>query len=454
MTTKTLGPVLLLGADPYVLRACESNEIEAIMLYGSALKDLGLPAIPKCVTPIFAENHRNPESILAALQRNGLQDLRPAAVHTTGEYSLVAAAVLSRVFDCPGMRPETAVRFRDKAVQKDVVRRAGIPVAQVQVIDDIHFLDEDLSLRHDRSVVKPIAGGASRLTTAVGSMEELDAISRRYRAQGTSARTFVLEEFIQGEEWFVDGIVFNGKVVFWSLGAYGNPLLFAVTNQIPPVMRRLDPNKDSWQHALAEPVIIDSLKALGLLNGVFHLELFFNPDSGVVLFSECAARRGGGLVQEDVHCKFNVDLAEAALMCALERDINLNVHIRSGVVGSTYTMTSSGTIMRYPLAKEVMARPGVEFVSFELPFGFSMAGNPDDTATRVASVMLLAASKDEFDRRSKELHTWFQQRLVAAPHQTSMRELKEWQRKNWPERAFEEVLYSPFRSIITFPMHP
>ena len=43
---------------------------------------------------------------------------------------------------CRGMPPEVAVRFRDKWLQKEVIRAAGLRTARSDVMEDIAYPDE------------------------------------------------------------------------------------------------------------------------------------------------------------------------------------------------------------------------------------------------------------------------------------------------------------------------
>ncbi|WP_435208460.1 ATP-grasp domain-containing protein [Streptomyces sp. bgisy034] len=441
MTESPRGPVLLIGADPYVLRACEEHGIEAIVLYGSYLRDSGLPKLPDCVTPVFAENHQDPESVLAALHRRGLGRIQPAGVYTSVEFAVTDAAVLASVYDCVSVDPHTMIALRDKSVQKRLIREAGIPVADLHVIEDIHQLSGDFALPFDRGVLKPIAGGSTALTSTVTCLSDVVEASRRYRERKTSWRTFAYESFVSGEEWFVDGYVVDGKPVFWSLGTYNEPCLSLIENAVAPVMRRFDPSEDTDRFALARPVVEAALQALGLKQSVFHMELFHDLETGRIAFGECAARRGGGLVQEEVHCKFGVDLAAAGLLCAIGRNPEQQVSVRPDVIGTALFSPQPGTLLDSPTAAEMLQFPGVEFATMEMPIGTTPGTR--DTSTHQGAVLLAAPSVTEFDKRVAEVRSWYAERTTVLPPSLRKEELKQWQRRIWPDRDFDNPLYTP-----------
>jgi biotin carboxylase len=439
MTNRRLS-VLLLGGDRYMLRACEQYEIDAVVVRGSADRDKWTMQIPPPMTALPVDDHRSAEAILMALHRAGLGERRFDAIQTTDERSLVTASVLGLLLGSRVVDSGTAVLFRDKSLQKDRVRAAGIPVARTTVIDDVYYVD-DVSLDFGAAILKPIAGAGTKLTSLVRNVEELRAASRRYREQLIAPRTFVLEEYMEGEEWVADGVVWEGELQFLAMGTYADPCLSAVTERRPLTMRRFDPVTEAWVYERAEPVIRDALAALGLSAGVFHMELFHREEHGRVVFSECAARRGGALTHEEVLCKFNVDLGEAALMCAIGRQPDLNIKVRPEVVGAAYLPGRSGTLISCPSPAELMDQPNVEFARIETPFGTQLSGIVTDTSQRLGQLLLAADSVEQLATRVEELRAWFDQRLVVAGPGLTNNERRSWQRQNWPAADFRDLLY-------------
>jgi biotin carboxylase len=434
------GPVLLIDVDHYALRVCEERGLEAVLMYSAATRDRGLPELPACVTPIFIENH-DVESVLAGLRRHGLHTIRPAGVYTFNEWAVTLAAVLATLFDCASTDPHTAIGLRDKSVQKELIRKAGIPTADVQVIEDIHNLPEDFSLPSGPGVVKPIAGGGSGRTFTVDGVADVGRASVRYRQQRTSSRTFVYESFVAGEEWLVDGFVVDGELAFASLATYNDPCLSALENSLSVVTRRFDPVEDREYFELAMPIVKAALSALNLTDAVFHMELFRDPDTGRLIFGECAARRGGGLIQEEVAYKFGIDLAEAGLACALGQDPRQQVRPRPGVVGSVLLAPQPGTLMDGPTPMEMMALPGVEFATMEMSIGTTSAPIRGDLGSIRGTAMIVANTVDEFDKRVNEVCRWYAENSKTLPHDLLKVEREQWQRQAWPDRNFDKPLY-------------
>ncbi|MFI8106526.1 acetyl-CoA carboxylase biotin carboxylase subunit family protein [Streptomyces sp. NPDC086023] len=432
--------VLLLGSARYTVEACVRLGIDAVIVSGARENDAGLAAHGQ-PTVLRVDDQASPEAVLGALHRAGLAQRTFDAVVTSDEFALVTAGLIAEHLGCRAIDARTALRFRDKYLQKALVAEAGIDTARVRVIEDVHDVSAVTELPSTSAVLKPVAGASTRLTAVVDSVAELHELSHRYRAAGTSERTFVLEEFIGGEEWIADGIVFDGEVLFWSLGAYGDPCLTALDEGVPLWMRRIDPDTEQWRYEKAEPVVLGALRALGLTHGVFHMELFHDPVTGRLAFGECGARRGGAFIQEEVQAKFGVDLGEAMLLCALGRRPELNVKVRPGIVGAAYLPGRPGVLIDLPSAADLMALPGVAYARVEVPVGTVWSGGAAGTDQRAAQILAVAGSEAELRQRFAEARQWFDERLIVAPHPATPRELRSWQRNTWPQSDLGDRLW-------------
>lgn len=433
--------LLILAPDRYVLRACRKLGVPHVVVFGARHRDLGFQEIPAPAIPVFCEDHHKPEAILTALHRAGFGDRQFTAVQTTIEPLLITASVLGRALGARAISPSTAVLFRDKFLQKQRIADAGLATARSIVIEDLFALEPDFVMPFERAVLKPVTGLATQTTSAVDGLDDLLATARRYRQQRISARTFVLEEFISGDEWTADGVVSDGELLFYGLGRYEQPCLTTLQENAPLSMRKFDPETESRAYQAADDMVRKAIGALGLTDGVFHMELFHDPGSGRVVFSECAARRGGALTEEEILAKFGVDLGEAAVQCALGWKPELDVRVRAGTVGSVYFTSRPGTLASCPTPAELTEIPDVSFARIELPIGYRMAGAADSTTTRIGMAMINAADPASLEQRRAEILQWFNERVVVIPPASTSAELREWGRRAGTADEFADVLY-------------
>jgi hypothetical protein len=183
------------------------------------------------------------------------------------------------------------------------------------------------------------------------------------------------------------------------------------------------------------------LRALGLRSGVFHMELFHDPQTGEITFSECAARRGGGTIHEELQAKFGVNLGESAVLCALGRRPEPPAKVDPRVIGGAYLQGRPGILVQCPTPAEVMARPGVLFARIERPYGMRLSGDLTGTNDRLGQVLIAAGSAAEFTQRLAGLRAWFGERVIVIPEGATNRELRAWQRETWPSADFTDTFW-------------
>ncbi len=236
--------ILNLGVDRYVLRACQRHAAETVALCAPEPWDFG-PTVPEeGVRILRADDTGNAESVLGTLYRAGLGEHRFSAVHSGEEFGLVTAGLIARQLGCSGIDPVVALHFRDKALQKSRVREAGLSTAATIVIDDIHDVGHLADTPFARSVLKPLSYGGTGYTATVSDHAGLEELSREFRSGQLDRRTFLLEEYMEGEEWIADGVVFDGEVLFFALGKYGEPCLDAMRGQRPLWVRAMDAGRE------------------------------------------------------------------------------------------------------------------------------------------------------------------------------------------------------------------
>lgn len=441
MTSGQRPSILMLGTDRYTMRACLTRDIDAVVICGPAGRDNGFVPVPEGLRALPVDDQSSVDAIMTALHRAGLDNHRFTGIQTTDEWAIIPGSLLALYLGCDFLDPATAVHFRDKSLQKLRIRAAGLKVAQVTVIDDIHDVSGIGELPYPKAVLKPVAGAATIHTSVIGSVADLRARSESYRRAKTAQRTFALEEFIAGEEWVADGVVFDGELEFCSIGTYADPCVVTVDRGLPLSIRRFDPDRNQAYFERSLPLVRRALRALGLRSGVFHMELFHDPETGEITFSECAARRGGGLVHEELQAKFQVRLGESAVLCALGQRPEPPGKVDPRVIGGAYLLGRPGVLLRCPTPAEVTERPGVLFARVERPYGMRLSGEVTGTNDRIGQVLLAADSEEEFTLQLAEVRAWFDQRVVVVPEGALNRELRAWQRQTWPDTDFSDAFW-------------
>jgi biotin carboxylase len=220
----------------------------------------------------------------------------------------VPLAIARQRLGIPGMEPQTAHNFRDKSQMKDVLRAAGLPCAGHRLVDGIAAAQAFVAEVGFPLVAKPPAGAGARETFRLDSAGDLaDWLST---APPTPERPVLLEEFLTGEELTFDSVTIGGQVVWASIAHYLPTPLEVLHNPWMQWVVLLPREIDGPEYAPIRKAGPAALSALGLRDGLTHLEWFRRPDGGIAI-SEVAARPPGAQITSMISYVHDFDLYEA-----------------------------------------------------------------------------------------------------------------------------------------------
>ena len=206
------------------------------------------------------------------------------------EHLQVPLAEVRRRLGIPGMGPEAARNFRDKARMKDVLRAAGVPCARHALAASEREVRAFAAEVGFPIVCKPPAGAGAKATFRVDGDAALDEALRF--ARPTPEEPVLLEEFIAGEEHSFDSVVVGGHPVWHSLTRYFPGPLEVLHHPWIQWVVVLPREVDDPAYDDIRRIAFRAVGALGLETGLSHLEWFRRPD-GSVAVSEVGARPPG-----------------------------------------------------------------------------------------------------------------------------------------------------------------
>jgi carbamoylphosphate synthase large subunit len=208
----------------------------------------------------------------------------------------------------PGMRPEAAHNFRDKARMKDLLQEHGLPCARHRLC---HSAPQAIDFGQSSGyplVVKPPAGAGAKNTFRVENERELEGYLRTMPP--SAANPVLLEEFLVGREFSFDSVTLNGEHLLHSVTAYTpTPLEVMQTPWIQwTVMLPRDISGPEYE-AIHEagPRVLD---LLGMDTGITHME-WFQREDGSIAISEVAARPPGAQFTTLLSYAYDLDFYKA-----------------------------------------------------------------------------------------------------------------------------------------------
>ncbi len=218
------------------------------------------------------------------------------------EFDVETAAILREHLRVPGMGQTSARYFRDKLAMRTRAASQGLPIPAFIHVLNHRKLNEFMERIPAPWVLKPrsIAGsiGIKKLHNAGEFWEAVNAL-------GDQQSFYLLEQYIPGEIYHVDAIIYDRKVVFSVASKYGRPPMEVSQSGDVFTTRTLAPgsSEELELRALNEQVLL----ALGMLRGVSHSE-FIRGHDGKLYFLETAARVGGAHISELVEAATEINL--------------------------------------------------------------------------------------------------------------------------------------------------
>jgi D-alanine-D-alanine ligase-like ATP-grasp enzyme len=263
-----------------------------------------------------------------------------------------------------GLNAESARNFRDKHRMKRVLREAGIPVARQARItgptDALRFVSEV----GYPIVVKPLDGAGAKNTMRVVDDEELYVALERLLP--SEARPAQAEEFVRGEEHTFETAVIGGRPA-WHSSTYYLPGPLAVLENPWMQYCLLLPRERTEPHVEAfRGINADALAALGMRNGLAHMEWFLTG-SGRAIVSEVGARPPGANIMMITGCAHEVDLW--AMWARLQVERAWDIPERKYAAGCAFLRAQGRgqSVARITGLEQVQERVGQWVVTSKLP---------------------------------------------------------------------------------------
>ncbi|MFB5855327.1 acetyl-CoA carboxylase biotin carboxylase subunit family protein [Stenotrophomonas maltophilia] len=228
------------------------------------------------------------------------------SISTLGESSIEFVADLRQALGIGGLHAEEAKLHRDKVAMKTHLRAAGM-----RVPDWVEATDTEAALALagavDQVVMKPRDGQGSRQVTFLRGKDAVSKALQRCR----NPENFEIEEYIEGCLYHTNSIVIDGQPRFTAIAQYVPGMGNIDYTQGSPFVCLMEPEGEL--HTRLLEFSCRAIEALGLRNGVTHMELFHSSDDEIV-FCETAIRPGGGGIVHMIEAQYGINMSFAALL--------------------------------------------------------------------------------------------------------------------------------------------
>ncbi len=217
--------------------------------------------------------------------------------------------------------PEDAVCQQLKTAMKRRMADAGVRTADFRVARSLEEAEAAWEFFGRDCMVKMVDYSASanvyRVTTHQQLVEAWEAIlSNRWSVvvPFPLAREAILEEFIDGSELSAEGYIQGERIVILNYCEKVTETNFVVVGHLLPALLSVE------QESVLEETIKKCVRALGIRNSVFHIEVHMRQ--GLPYVIECAARPPGQHIVELISRCYGHDLMEISIAAAAGKSVS------------------------------------------------------------------------------------------------------------------------------------
>ncbi len=218
------------------------------------------------------------------------------------EFDLEVAALLREHMRLPGMGESLTRHFRDKLAMRVRARQCGVAVPEF--ISIFNYDDIRSFLQHTPGpwLLKPRTNASA---IGIRKIETADALWAILEELGDLQSHYLLERFIPGDIFHVEGITWDGRPLFSSAYQYGQPPMETMHQGGVFSTRGLDRESSETLGLIGMHTHV--IESLGLISGVTHTEFIRASSNGGFYFLETAARVGGAHIADVVEAASGIN---------------------------------------------------------------------------------------------------------------------------------------------------
>ncbi len=219
------------------------------------------------------------------------------------EFDLEMASALREHLRIPGMGETTVRYFRDKLAMRMLAREKGILVPDFVPILNRERISEFLDRVPPPWILKPRHSASA---IGIKKLHGRDDVWRVIDELQDKQSYHLLEQFVEGDVFHVDAVVWQRDIAFAEAHGYMRPPFDVYHGGGLFCTRTLD--RGSAESRSLKDLNGAVVSSLGLVRGVVHTEFIRGRADGRFYFLETAARVGGAYIAETVEAATGVNL--------------------------------------------------------------------------------------------------------------------------------------------------
>lgn len=416
----TSGAIVRIVSHPRILLIAPHNSYR-IAPYIEAAQQLKLDVLVvsqgqySLVSEVAAGVHVDFQDMELALQqiKEAIQEYPVSGVVGTDDLTVLLASQIGESLGLAHNPPEAALLSRRKDLARAQLKTADVPVPEHVRIQLAQHIQQAENIQYP-CVVKPVSLSGSRGVIRANNSqqfskacERISIILSKEQQLPEEERDYVLvEEFISGLEFAVEGLLKNGQLQVLALFDKPDPLegpYFEETYYITP--SRLEPR---LQDRIIQ-CVSDACRAYGLVEGPVHAEVRLKDESPWIM--EVAARTIGGQCAKLIEFGTGRSLEEMVLLHAVGNP--LPVRNEQGAAGVLMIpIPRAGILRRVEGLMQALDVPFIEDIEISVREGYELVPLPEGSSY-LGFIFASAPSPGKVEKALRKAHSCL--KIVTAP---------------------------------------
>lgn len=285
------------------------------------------------------------------------------AIIAVNEAGVLSAAYASQRLSLRGLDPDTALKALDKGMMREAWQKANLLQPNFVIVDSIEKISAAAEKVGYPLIIKPTMNWGSRGASAVFSPDDLQW-SIDFAGQHQRSGNFIIEEYIDGIEMTIEGLIQNGKV---QILAKSDKILQDHARFRVDLILHYPAQMSKNVLEKVDQLIIQAAQALELDNCAIHAEVMVRNQE--VYLIEMAARPGGGhIFGQIVEAASGISMPQALTNILLGEDVDIRPKHQHGAIYRFFT-PPEGIFIAIEGLEEAQQIRGVLDIGFEMASG-------------------------------------------------------------------------------------
>lgn len=269
------------------------------------------------------------------------------------EFFLEYANKIARALNLESLTEEQVRWVRDKVDMKKKFNEIGLSTVAFAPINSRTDIEEFFKLNNSKPIIfKPRNGMNSIKVYKIESIDDIDNLSIEI-----TPNKYMVEEFCQDQEWSIESLVQDGKVLDSYVTYIPNPTIWAsISNSLNCHMTV--PKTPEYFKFVPKDFIQKIVDGMELKNGVMTIEVFIDKN-GNVKPSELGWRLPGCQATTNHGISYGIDIYNLLIDIAIHNKVELKYRDRIVSVGDLYLPNKEGIVTQITNIDELLNMDGV-----------------------------------------------------------------------------------------------